>query len=56
MIINHCIWQACYVFTDEVLCHTLSIFTGLRWCPIVNWDFVGAVSIFGPDALPVIQQ
>ena len=24
--------------------------------PIVNWDFAGAVSIFGPDALPVIHQ
>ena len=34
--------------------HTLPIFTGLGWCPIVSWDFAEAVSIFGPDALPVI--
>ena len=39
-----------------VLRHTLPVFTGLGWCPIVNWDFAGAVSIFGPDALPVIHQ
>ena len=38
------------------LCHTLPIFTRLGWCPIVSWDFAGAVSIFGPDALPVIHQ
>ena len=41
---------------DVVLRHTLPVFTGLGRCPIVNWDFVGAVSIFGPDALPVIHQ
>ena len=41
---------------DVVLHHTLPIFTGLGQCPIVNWDFSGAVSIFGPDALPVIHQ
>ena len=41
---------------DVVLCHTLPIFTGLVQCPIVNWDFAGAVSLFGPDALPVIHQ
>ena len=35
---------------------TLPIFTGLGWCPIVNWDLSGAVSIFGLDALPVIHQ
>ena len=23
---------------------------------IVSWDFAGAVSIFGPDALPVVHQ
>ena len=31
---------------DVVLCHTLPVFMGLGWCPIVNWDFAGAVSIF----------
>ena len=41
---------------DVVLRHTLPIFTGLGRCPIVNWDFAGAVSIFGPDALPVVHQ
>ena len=41
---------------DVVLRHTLPVFTGLGRCPIVNWDFAGAVSIFGPDALPVIHQ
>ena len=39
-----------------VLHHTLPIFTGLGQCPIVYWDFAGAVSIFGLDALPVIHQ
>ena len=43
-------------FDDVVLCHTLPIFMGLRWRLIFNWDFAGAVSIFGPDALPVIHQ
>ena len=41
---------------DVVLRHTLPIFTGLGRCPIVSWDFAGAVSIFGPDALPVVHQ
>ena len=41
---------------DVVLRHTFPVFTGLGWCPIVNWDFAGAVSIFGPDALPVVHQ
>ena len=41
---------------DVVLCHTLPVFTGLRRCPIVSWDFAGAVSIFGLDALPVVYQ
>ena len=41
---------------DMVLYHTLPVFTGLGWCPIVSWDFTGAVSIFGPDTLPVIHQ
>ena len=41
---------------DVVLRHTLPVFTGLGWCPIVNWDFARAVSIFGPDALPVVHQ
>ena len=36
--------------------HTFPVFTGLGRCPIVNWDFSGAVSIFGPDALPVVHQ
>ena len=31
---------------DVVLRHTLPVFTGLGRYPIVNWDFVGAVSIF----------
>ena len=39
-----------------VLHHTLPIFMGLGQCPIVSWDFAGAVSIFGPDILPVIHQ
>ena len=37
---------------DVVLRYTLPVFTGLGWCLIVSWDFAGAVSIFGPDALP----
>ena len=41
---------------DVVLRHTLPVFTGLGRCPIVNWDFAGAVSTFGPDALPVVHQ
>ena len=41
---------------DVVLCHTLPVFTGLGRCPIVSWDFAGAVSIFGLDALLVIHQ
>ena len=41
---------------DVVLRHTLPVFTGLGRCPIVSWDFAGAVSIFGLDALPVIHQ
>ena len=45
------------IYTDDVvLCHTLPIFTGLGWCPIVSWDIAGAVSIFGPDTLPVVHQ
>ena len=31
---------------DVVLRHTLPVFTGLGRCPIVNWNFDGAVSIF----------
>ena len=49
-------WNECFKDKDVVLCHTLPIFTGLGQCPIINWDFVGAVSIFGLDALPVIHQ
>ena len=41
---------------DVVLRHTLPVFTGLGRCPVVSWDFAGEVSIFGPDALPVIHQ
>ena len=41
---------------DVVFYATHPIFMGLGQCPIVNWDFAGAVSIFGPDALPVIHQ
>ena len=36
--------------------HTFPVFTRLGRCPIVNWDFSGAVSIFGPDALLVVHQ
>ena len=43
-------------FDDVVLRHTFPVFTGLGRCPIVNWDFAGAVSIFGPDALPVANN
>ena len=32
--------------SDVVLRHTLPVFIGLGRCPIVNWDFDGAVSIF----------
>ena len=35
-----------FVHTDVVLHHTLPVFTGLGRCPIVSWDFAGAVSIF----------
>ena len=41
---------------DVVLRHTLPVFTRLGRCPIVSWDFAGAVSIYGPDALPVVHQ
>ena len=41
---------------DVVLRHTLPVSAGLGRCPIANWDFAGAVSIFGPDALPVVHQ
>ena len=41
---------------DMVLRHTFPVFTRLGRCPIVSWDFAGAMSIFGPDALPVIHQ
>ena len=39
-----------------VLRHTLPVFTGLGRCPIINWDFSEAVSIFGLDALPVALE
>ena len=45
-----------FSYYDVVLRHTLPIFTGLGRCPIVSWDFAEAVSIFGPDALPVVHQ
>ena len=48
--------HATCLVNDVVLRHTLPVFTGLGRCPIVNWDFAGAVSIFGPDALPVVHQ
>ena len=35
-----------FTFDDVVLHHTLPIFMGLGQCPIVSWDFAGAVSIF----------
>ena len=41
---------------DVVLRHTLPVFTGLGRCPIVSWDFPGAVSILRMDALPVVHQ
>ena len=46
---------AAAIFDDVVLRHTLPVCTELGRCPIVNWDFSGAVSIFGPDALPVVH-
>ena len=46
-----------YIDDDDVVSrHTLPVFTGLWRCPIVSWDIAGAVSIFGPDALPVVHQ
>ena len=36
--------------------HTLPIFTGLGQCPIVSWDFAGAVSIFELAAKPNFEQ
>ena len=48
--------KLCIENDDVVLHHTLPIFMGLGQCPIVSWDFAGAVSNFGPDALPVIHQ
>ena len=49
-----------YLYLEQynyvVLHHTLPVFTGLGWCLIINWDFSGAVSIFGPDALPAVHQ
>ena len=53
-VLERRLWQV--VDDDVVLRHTLPVFTGLGRCPIVNWDFAGAVSIFGPDALPVVHQ
>ena len=41
---------------DVVSRHTLPVFTGLGRYPIASWDFAGAVSIFVPDALPVVHQ
>ena len=35
-----------YIMMMWCLCHTLPIFTRLGRCPIVSWDFSGAVSIF----------
>ena len=50
-----CIFGTAVMYTDDVvLRHTLPVLLGR--CPIVSWDFAGAVSIFGPDALPVIHQ
>ena len=48
----------CILYTSMMwfLRHALPVFTGLGRCPIVSWDFAGAVSIFGPDALPVVHQ
>ena len=45
-----------YLYDDVVLRHTIPIFMGLGRCPIVNWDFAGAVSIFEPDTVPVVHQ
>ena len=50
------VWCAFATNDDVVLRHTLPVFTGLGRCPIVSWDFAGAVNIFGPDALPVVHQ
>ena len=41
------------MYDDVVLCCTLPVFTGLGWCPIVNWDFAGAVSIL--DWMPFLM-
>ena len=38
---------------NVVLRHTLPVFTGLGRCPIVSWDFAGAVSIL--DRMPVLS-
>ena len=35
---------------------THTIFMRLGQCPIISLDFAGAMSIFGPDILPVIHQ
>ena len=48
--------HAIFIDNDVVLCHTLPIFMGLGWCPIVSWDFAGAVSIFGLDAMQYLLQ
>ena len=56
MILAHC-WAAYHAIDDDVVIrHTLPVFTRLGRCPIVSWDFAGAVGIFGPNALPVIHQ
>ena len=39
---------------DVVLRHTLPVFTGLGRCPIVSWDFAGAVSIL--DQMPFLSS
>ena len=57
--VNERVLKASYHIVELVvwfLCHTLPVFMGLGWCPIVNWDFAGAVSIFGLNALPVVHQ
>ena len=43
---------------DVVLRHTFPVFHGARTVPncYIVGTFVGAVSIFGPDALPVVHQ
>ena len=48
-------WATLIEDDDVVLRHTLPVFTGLGRCPIVSWDFAGAVSIF-LDRMPFLSS